>query len=700
MLKEYAHRPCNVNASKDHKKPNLSSVFKKIFSKSKSSKHMFVKYGEQMVQSGTVTVDNLRTWVKLIQSEDNGKNVYKKKHYDIFNKVKVDEKTFEYILSLQSIETRQSPAKTVGEVDHKKSGSHPYVTPTPTTSTGTSATSTANTSASNLQSLSMPNLGSLSTSKTKQTTTTATCAPIMRNDQGQFIMLSILYRLMFTVDNIIHFADLDTLNNLSNLYIFYLKLIMAEPASANQTNQTNDNSTEQGASVTLNMLSLQVLAILLKLFENETLVPLYFNSKMIEALVTLCIEKDNLRDRLKDEEIGISDDIVTLLATYFKREPCRSIIERHPEWLELILKASSRNIKVHREVNPENVIFGDMLYESPLCTVYQGRFEGNDVAIKQQSVEGLCFEWPAFFREITIACVSQHPRVVKCLGACTENTTMPYIVTELCSRGNLMRALDSYVKERHEAPPLYLIHNMAAEAAQALEFIHSKSLIHRDVKSANFLVKDDFSVKLIDFGTSKMMQNQLNMTVIGTPIYMAEEVIRGEKYQQSADVYSFGIVLWELFTREKPFDGMHEFERVTYVLKGGRPAIPDTVPPIISELIQRCWHANPTMRPNFKSVLKTLYVMSHPAPLESVLTVVPMVDVNVRMCSQTLKMMFILMDFPTLMRCSQVSRMWRRAVFLAVSDPDTKQPLTHFDNNYWTPMINHSIGDLKRLMHS
>eukprot|EP01133_Synstelium_polycarpum_P012858 gene12858-15100_t len=438
-----------------------------------------------MVASGKLSDVNLRIWVKLFRSE-NDRWVKQLKYYDIFNNAQFTQECLDYLFTFLTGAIPSSPLDPT-----KKEDEQPLECPTGD--------------------------GSRKADRLQQFHVVYT---------GHFMVLSIIYRLIFTAENV---ADLfccrHNLNVLANLYMSYL------------TTLKNTNC------------------------QHETKI------------------------------VGL----------------------------------------VHREIRPEAVEFGDMLYESPLCAVYKGRFNGIDVAIKQLSVEGLGFEWPLFFKETTIICVSQHPRVIKCYGAFTHQTDKPFIVTEFCSRGNLMQALKSYTKENDGAlPPTKLIVDMAVEAAQSLNFLHSKGLIHRDVKTANFLVKDDFSVKLIDFGTSRVLQS-LKMTVIGTPIYMSTEVIQGQQYQQSADVYSFGIVLWELFTGQTPFAGMNEFERINFVIKGGRPAIPESVPGPVAQLIQQCWDGKPEVRPNFQTILNTLYSLSHPSPTCPQHQIMPMAEINLRL---------------------------------------------------------------------
>ncbi|EGG21390.1 PKC domain-containing protein [Cavenderia fasciculata] len=472
----------------------------------------------------------------------------------------------------------------------------------------------------------------------------------------QFISLTLLYRIMFNWENTIYFNDLDVVNFLSDLYKEYLATL----------NSSYDPNTHQ--------LSLKLLTILLLLFENQTYLVLSFNSSLIETFINLSNHKNLLKESWTEQEENVLGRVIVLLGQYYHQEPFHSAIEKHPEWIDLIINYSTKNqiCLVHKELQPSDIQLGPFIYESPLCVVYKGSCTGQEdtVAIKQLSVESLGFEWPLFFKETTIICLSQHPLVIKCLGAHTLQTEKPFIVTELCSRGNIIQALNSFGSE----PPFELVVNMAVEASRAMNYLHSKGITHRDVKPANFLVKDCYSVKLIDFGTSKVLDQNLKMTVIGTPVYMAEEVVKGQSYENSADIYSFGIMLWEMFTRKIPFEGMNEFERINFVLKGGRPTIPDTVPIKLANLIRQCWDSNPSARPTFKQIIDCLVSIVDPVTKRSI------VNIHQRMNTATLSNVFKYLDTESLLNCSRVSRQWKRSVYESICSN-----FKEYENIYWSP---------------
>jgi serine/threonine protein kinase len=131
-------------------------------------------------------------------------------------------------------------------------------------------------------------------------------------------------------------------------------------------------------------------------------------------------------------------------------------------------------------------------------------------------------------------------------------------------------------------------------------------VLHRDIKPDNFLIvslssKAPVSVKIADFGTSRSItqaQESFNHTAaLGTPIYMAPEILEHQPYSAKIDVYSFGIMLWVLYTRREPYTELkRQWDIPKYVVKGNRPSIPDHCPDAFSSLIAQCWAHNPQDR--------------------------------------------------------------------------------------------------------
>eukprot|EP00163_Fabomonas_tropica_P012112 TRINITY_DN2330_c0_g1_i1.p1 TRINITY_DN2330_c0_g1~~TRINITY_DN2330_c0_g1_i1.p1 ORF type:complete len:207 (+),score=30.59 TRINITY_DN2330_c0_g1_i1:272-892(+) len=137
-------------------------------------------------------------------------------------------------------------------------------------------------------------------------------------------------------------------------------------------------------------------------------------------------------------------------------------------------------------------------------------------------------------------------------------------------------------------------------------------IIHRDLKSMNFLVDENYRIKVADFGLAKVRTfSRTVRSVAGTYMWMAPETMEGKPYDEKVDVYSFGLVIWELVTGELPF---REYTNDVALARAVvdfrvRPKIPYFCPQQLAELIEDCWHHNPRRRPSFETVVSRLYDM-------------------------------------------------------------------------------------------
>jgi serine/threonine protein kinase len=136
-------------------------------------------------------------------------------------------------------------------------------------------------------------------------------------------------------------------------------------------------------------------------------------------------------------------------------------------------------------------------------------------------------------------------------------------------------------------------------------------VLHRDLKSANLLLDDAYTVKVCDFGLSRLKAQARSMTGnCGTVQWMAPEVLANMDYDERADVFSYGIILWELLSRECPYEGMTAIQCALAVLnRDKRPDIPKWCPPAFHALIKACVKKDPKERPDFSSIIQTLDAM-------------------------------------------------------------------------------------------
>ncbi|XP_059670842.1 serine/threonine/tyrosine-protein kinase HT1-like isoform X2 [Cornus florida] len=148
----------------------------------------------------------------------------------------------------------------------------------------------------------------------------------------------------------------------------------------------------------------------------------------------------------------------------------------------------------------------------------------------------------------------------------------------------------------------------ALEIARGMEYIHSQGVIHRDLKPENILVNQDFHLKIADFGIAcEEAYCDLLAEDPGTYRWMAPEMIKRKSYGRKVDVYSFGLILWEMVAGAIPYEDMTPIQAAFAVVnKNLRPAIPGDCSPAMKTLIEQCWCLHPEKRPEFWQVVKVL----------------------------------------------------------------------------------------------
>ena len=152
--------------------------------------------------------------------------------------------------------------------------------------------------------------------------------------------------------------------------------------------------------------------------------------------------------------------------------------------------------------------------------------------------------------------------------------------------------------------PWEVKYKIILEIAQGMEYIHDWEIIHRDLKSANVLLNDNFDCFLTDFGLSRATDQRMTLN-LGTVFWMAPEVFSGDgTYTKSVDVFSFGVLLWEIVTRETPYNDLPSWSVPDKVIAGERLTIPSSCPIELKNLIESCWHQNPSRRPTFSQIVE------------------------------------------------------------------------------------------------
>ncbi|KAK4755825.1 hypothetical protein SAY87_009582 [Trapa incisa] len=252
---------------------------------------------------------------------------------------------------------------------------------------------------------------------------------------------------------------------------------------------------------------------------------------------------------------------------------------------------------------------GDPFAQGAFGRLYKGTYNGEEVAIKilerpEDNPERALLMEQQFQQEVMMLATLRHPNIVRFIGACRKPLVW-CIVTEYAKGGSVRNFLS---RRQSRAVPLKLAVKQALDVAKGMAYLHGLGFIHRDLKSDNLLINFDKTIKIADFGVARIEVQTEGMTPeTGTYRWMAPEMIQHRPYTQKVDVYSFGIVLWELITGMLPFQNMTAVQAAFAVVnKGFRPIIPSDCLPILSDIMTRCWDPNPEVRPPFTEVVRML----------------------------------------------------------------------------------------------
>ncbi|XP_062389811.1 mitogen-activated protein kinase kinase kinase 20 isoform X1 [Sardina pilchardus] len=235
-------------------------------------------------------------------------------------------------------------------------------------------------------------------------------------------------------------------------------------------------------------------------------------------------------------------------------------------------------------------------------SVYRARWISQD---KEVAVKKLL----KIENEAEILSVLSHRNIIQFYGAVLESPNYG-IVTEYASGGSLYEFLSS---DESEAINMKQIMTWAMDIAKGMHYLHAEApvkVIHRDLKSRNVVMTPDKVLKICDFGASRFLSHTTHMSLVGTFPWMAPEVIQSLPVCETCDTYSYGVVLWEMLTREIPFKGLEGLQVAWLVVeKNERLTIPSSCPASFARLMRSCWKTDPKERPVFKHILLTLEAM-------------------------------------------------------------------------------------------
>lgn len=263
-------------------------------------------------------------------------------------------------------------------------------------------------------------------------------------------------------------------------------------------------------------------------------------------------------------------------------------------------------------------MLGDEIGKGAYGRVYKGLDleNGDFVAIKQVSLENIAQEdLNIIMQEIDLLKNLNHKNIVKYLGSLKTKTHL-HIILEYVENGSLA----NIIKPNKFGPfPESLVAVYIAQVLEGLVYLHEQGVIHRDIKGANILTTKEGLVKLADFGVAtKLTEADVNThSVVGTPYWMAPEVIEMSGVCAASDIWSVGCTVIELLTCVPPYYDLQPMPALFRIVQDENPPIPDSLSPDITDFLRQCFKKDARQRPDAKTLLSHPWIQNSRRALQS-----------------------------------------------------------------------------------
>ena len=249
----------------------------------------------------------------------------------------------------------------------------------------------------------------------------------------------------------------------------------------------------------------------------------------------------------------------------------------------------------YESIKKEDLHLKDRIGSGGFSTVFQATVQSQEVAAKRLHEPDQ--------HEVEVLATLDHPNIVKLIGIVRDNLDL-YLVLELCKGGSLRSYLDQKRSENKRLPTGQ-VYDWAKQAAKPIQYLQQRNLVHKDIKSPNYLIAEGNILKLADFGITKNIEGTMqNATQRASPAWSSPELLKDNVLSPSYDISAYGVVVWELCTTLVPFEGSeshHIIWRICYNKE--RPSIPTDCPKPLADLMRQCWEEDWHKRPSADHIL-------------------------------------------------------------------------------------------------
>lgn len=229
--------------------------------------------------------------------------------------------------------------------------------------------------------------------------------------------------------------------------------------------------------------------------------------------------------------------------------------------------------------------------------------------MKSVKMHGLCKkEQEETLTEAIVMSKLTHKNIIKYYESFIENEEL-HIVMSYSNDGDLSNKIEKRAKI-HCPFDENKIWDVLIQVTEGLDYIHSHRILHRDIKSGNIFLDKNGDVKIGDFGLGRVLGSKSNYanTVVGTPLYFSPEVCEEQKYDEKSDIWSFGVLLYEMCALEPPFIANNQLALAKKIVNVEPKPLPNYYSSEIRFLIMKMLEKNPEKRPDTKQIMKYSHI--------------------------------------------------------------------------------------------
>ncbi|XP_059425018.1 megakaryocyte-associated tyrosine-protein kinase isoform X1 [Carassius carassius] len=324
-----------------------------------------------------------------------------------------------------------------------------------------------------------------------------------------------------------------------------------------------------------------------------------------DFVLCLCFSQKVFHYRVifKDSKLSIDNkqffyNLIDMIEFYSVHQGALASLLLKPKKMEGTKSAETKLLKSGWLLDLSKLKLGEIIGEGEFGAVFEGEYAGQRVAVKNIKCDVTA---QAFLEETSVMTNLHHKNLVRLLGVILHNGM--HIVTELMAKGNLVNFLRT--RGRFAISTTQLL-RFSLDVCEGMEHLESKKLLHRDLAGRNILVSEDSVAKISDFGLAKVSSTATDNSKLPVK-WTAPEALKNKKFSTQSDVWSYGVLLWEIFSYgRQPYPKMSVSEVRERVDQGYRMEPPDGCPPDVYSIMTSCWETEPKRRPSFHKLRERL----------------------------------------------------------------------------------------------